>query len=51
MLLQVSLYFLLLHSILQGIFSNKGSNLSLIMFLALAGGFFTASATKEAPGL
>ena len=36
------------HALLQGIFLTQGSNLHLLMTLALAGGFFTASATWEA---
>ena len=36
------------HSLLQGIFPTQGSNPCLIMFPALAGGFFTISATWEA---
>ena len=37
------------HALLQGIFQTQGSNPNLTMFPALAGGFFTASATREAP--
>ena len=36
------------HLILQGIFPNQGSNLGLSMSPALAGGFFTTSATWKA---
>ena len=36
------------HALLQGIFSTQGSNLCLIMFPALTGGFFTTSTTLEA---
>ena len=38
------------HALLQGIFPTQGSNLQL-MSPALAGGFFTSSATWEAPSL
>ena len=37
------------HALLQGIFLTQGSNLHLLMSPALAGGFFTTSATWEAP--
>ena len=36
-------------ALLQGIFLTQGSNSRLIMFPALLGGFFTTSATWEAP--
>ena len=38
------------HSLLQGIFLTQGLNPYLILFPALAGGFFTPSATWEALG-
>ena len=37
------------HFLLQGIFPTQGSNLNLLKSPALAGRFFTASATWEAP--
>ena len=37
------------HTLLQGIFPTKGPNSHLITSLALAGRFFTASTTWEAP--
>ena len=37
------------HVLLQGIFPTQGSNLHLLMSLALAGGFFATMATWEAP--
>ena len=36
------------HALLQVIFPTQGSNLSLLHLPALAGGFFTTSATWEA---
>ena len=36
------------HTLLQGIFPTQGSNLCLLCLPALAGGFFTTSATWEA---
>ena len=36
------------HALLQGIFPTQGSNLCLLCLPALAGGFFTTSATREA---
>ena len=38
-------------ALLQGIFPTQGSNLCLLVSLALAGGFFTTSATWEVPRL
>ena len=37
------------HAFLQGIFPTQGSNSSLLVTLALAGGFFTTSTSWEAP--
>ena len=37
------------HALLQGIFLSQGSNLHLLHLLNLAGGFFTTTATWEAP--
>ena len=38
------------HALFQGIFLTQGWNPCLLMSSALAGGFFTTSATWEAPG-
>ena len=37
------------HALLQGTFLSQGSNLHLLHLLNLAGGFFTTTATWEAP--